>query len=320
MFPAATLGGALSETASDPDELRQQADVALYHAKERNRGQFIQYSPDMGTAQTRRFRAIRDVRLALVEDRLDAYYQPIVRLDTGEIVGFEALCRMMMPSGEIIAAANFHEATKDAQIAAELTQRMLLRVAHDVRAWLNKGLPIQHVGVNLSAVDFQSGDIRGRLHDVLEGAGVPLKHIIIEVTESVYLGQREHRIAQEIAALRNSGLRVALDDFGTGYASLTHLLTVPVDIIKIDKSFTDRLVPGDAGIFIVEGLMSIASNLGIKVVAEGIETQLQADQLLKLGCKLGQGYLYSKAVDRIAATALLEERGQRIENDVAILS
>jgi diguanylate cyclase (GGDEF)-like protein len=290
MFPAATLGGALSETASDPDELRQQADVALYHAKERNRGQFIQYSPDMGTAQTRRFRAIRDVRLALVEDRLDAYYQPIVRLDTGEIVGFEALCRMMMPSGEIIAAANFHEATKDAQIAAELTQRMLLRVAHDVRAWLNKGLPIQHVGVNLSAVDFQSGDIRGRLHDVLEGAGVPLKHIIIEVTESVYLGQREHRIAQEIAALRNSGLRVALD------------------------------VPGDAGIFIVEGLMSIASNLGIKVVAEGIETQLQADQLLKLGCKLGQGYLYSKAVDRIAATALLEERGQRIENDVAILS
>ncbi|HEV7437102.1 MAG TPA: EAL domain-containing protein [Pseudorhizobium sp.] len=311
IYPSATLGGALAKAGGDPEEVRQQADVALYHAKECSRGQYIQFTPELGTAQSQRFRAIRDVRLALAEDRLDAYYQPIVRLDTGDIVGFEALCRMRSPSGEIIAAKNFHEATKDAKLAVDLTNQMLLRVAQDIRSWLDNGQPLQHVGVNLSAVDLQAGGLHQRLTDIFERADVPLHHLILEVTESVYLGQRDHRIASEIDALRKVGLRVALDDFGTGYASLTHLLTFPVDIIKIDKSFTDRLLPGDAGLIIVEGLLGIANNLGLKVVAEGIETQLQADRLLQLGCKLGQGYLYSRAVDRKAATKLLQRHGQR---------
>jgi diguanylate cyclase (GGDEF)-like protein len=311
IYPSATIGGALANASNSLERVRRQADVALYHAKERSRGQYVQYTPELGTAQTDRFRAISDVRLALADDRLDAYYQPIVRLDTGDIVGFEALCRMRSPSGEVIAAANFHEATKDAHIAADLTQQMLLRVAQDIRAWLDDGLPVQHVGINLSAVDLQAGGMRQRLCDVFERAGVPLHHLILEVTESVYLGQRDHRIATEIEELRKVGLRVALDDFGTGYASLTHLLTFPVDIIKIDKSFTDRLLPGDAGLIIIEGLIGIASKLGLKVVAEGIETQLQADRLLQLGCNLGQGYLYSRAVDRRAATALLRRHGQR---------
>lgn len=311
ILPAATIGGALAESDSIPDKVRHYADIALYHAKERSRGKYIQYFPGLGTAFTRRFRAIRDVGTALLENRLDAHYQPIVRLDTRDIVGFEALCRMTTLSGEIVAAANFHEATTDARVAAELTQRMLLRVAADVRFWLDMGFPFQHVGVNLSAADFHAGNLGQRLSDVFENAGVPLEHIILEVTEAVYLTQRDHVVADEIKALRSKGLRVALDDFGTGFASLTHLLTVPVDIIKIDKSFIDRLVPGDAAAFIVEGLLGIARNLGIRVVAEGIEIADQADQLLNLGCTLGQGYLFSKAVDRTAATALLTASGQR---------
>lgn len=311
VFPAATIGGALADTNSNPEQIRQNADLALYDAKEHNRGHYTEYHPGLGTAITRRFGAIRDVSVALAEDRLDAHYQPIVRLDTREIVGFEALCRMTTRSGDIIAAANFHEATKDAHVAAELTQRMLLRVASDIRVWLDMGLPLQHVGINLSAVDFHSGDLRSRLCKVFDDAGVPLEHIILEVTESVYLGQRDHVVAQAIQALRSDGLRVALDDFGTGFASLTHLLTVPVDIIKIDKSFVDRLVPGDAAKFIIEGVIGIARNLGIRVVAEGIEMESQAAQLLELGCTLGQGYLFSKAVDRRAATDLLKRRGQR---------
>ncbi|MFN7102134.1 MAG: putative bifunctional diguanylate cyclase/phosphodiesterase [Pseudorhizobium sp.] len=310
VYPAATIGGAFADVGSDPEEIRQYADVALYHAKERCRGQYVQYYHGLRTAQTRRFRAIHEVGAALSESRLDAHYQPIFRLDTREIVGFEALARMTTPAGEIIAAAKFQEALKDAHIAAELTQRMMERVAGDIRLWLDKGLPLQHVGINLSAADFHTGDLRTRLCKVFGEAGVPLDHIILEVTESVYLGQRDHVVADAIQALRAEGLRVALDDFGTGYASLTHLLTVPVDIIKIDKSFIDRLVPGDAGIFIVEGLMGIARNLGIRVVAEGIEVQSQADHLLDLGCQLGQGYLFSKAVDRTAAADLLERFGQ----------
>ncbi len=313
IVPGATLGGCLAGPGETLDQVRQCADVALYHAKERSRGHFIEYSAGLGTAFTRRFRAIRDVSLALAENRIHAYYQPIVQLETGEVVGFEALCRMTMPSGEIIAAANFHEATKDAHVAAELTQCMLLRVASDMRAWLDSGLPLQHVGINLSAADFHTGHLQERLCAVFADAGVPLKHVILEVTESVYLGQRDHVVADEIQSLRNRGMRVALDDFGTGFASLTHLLTVPVDIIKIDKSFVERLVPGDGAVIIVEGVLSIANKLGLRVVAEGIETDAQLDQLLSFGCRLGQGYLFSKAVDRDAATSLLARHGQHAE-------
>ena len=311
IVPSVTLGGCIADRGDSPDQVRQCADIALYHAKDAHRGQFIEYAPGLGTVFTRRFRAIRDVSLALAEDRIDAHYQPIIRLDTGEVVGFEALCRMMTASGDIIAAANFHEATKDAHVAADLTQRMLSRVATDARRWLDLGLPFQHVGINLAAADFHAGNLQERLCGAFSDAGVPLKHIILEVTESVYLGQRDHVVANEIKALRERGMRVALDDFGTGFASLTHLLTVPVDIIKIDKSFVERLVPGDAAVIVVEGVMGIANKLGLRVVAEGIETAAQLDQLLKFGCTLGQGYLFSKAVDRDAATSLLTRFGQR---------
>ncbi|MCM2474101.1 EAL domain-containing protein [Rhizobium sp. CG5] len=315
VFPAATLGGAVASADEAPDQVRQNADYALYHAKERNRGQYIEFVPGLGTAITRRFRAIHDVSLALSEGRIDAHYQPIVRLETGEVVGFEALCRMITKTGDIVSAAHFQEAMKDAHVAAQLTFQMLQRVATDMRRWLDLDLPLQHVGVNLSAADFHNGSLLERLSETFGKAGVPLKHLILEVTESVYLGQRDHVVADEIKALRQHGLRVALDDFGTGFASLTHLLTVPVDIIKIDKSFIDRLVPGDGGSAIVEGLLGIAEKLGIRVVAEGIETNAQVHQLLALGCRLGQGYYYSKAVDREAAVMLLKRFGQSPRDD-----
>ncbi len=313
VFPKATIGGALAGADEAPDAVLQNADLALYHAKERSRGQYVQFADGLGTALTRRFRAIRDVGLALAQARIHAFYQPIVRLDNRQIVGFEALARMRTPSGEIVAAAHFHEATKDAQVAAELTQCMLEQVARDMRIWLDDGLPLQHVGVNLSAADLAGGNLNERICSVFEEAGVPLKHVIVEVTESVYFGQGGFDIGEEIRRLRSSGLRVALDDFGTGYASLTHLLTVPVDIIKIDKSFTDRLRPLDPAAFIVEGVIDIAHKLGIRVVAEGIEENAQAAQLLDLGCALGQGYLFSRAVDRDAAATLLRNYGQVAE-------
>jgi len=312
VFPAVTLGGALAADAMDSEQVRQNADIALYHAKEHARRQFIQFHPDLGTALTRRFRAVRDVGLALSENRIEPYYQPIVRLDTREAVGLEALCRMRTHSGDVVAAAYFHEATKDAHVASTLTERMLSRVAKDMRAWLDEGLPLQHVGVNLSAADFRKGGLSEKICQIFAKAGVPFDHLILEVTESVYIGQRDHVVADQIKAMRSEGLKVALDDFGTGYASLTHLLTVPVDIIKIDKSFIDRTRPSDAGMVIVEGLLSIAAKLGIRVVAEGIEDEEQARRLEAFGCKLGQGYLFARAMDRSKAGQFLRSHGQRL--------
>jgi diguanylate cyclase (GGDEF)-like protein len=313
VIPAATIGGARVADSNDSFDLaRQNADFALYHAKENLRGQYVQYSPDLRTAISDRFRAVRDVLLALADGRIEAYYQPIVRIDTAEIVGFEALCRLRSAAGKMVDAADFYEALKDAHVAVELTAKMLSIVAADMRRWLDMQLPFHHVCINLAAADFHTGRLRQQLCTIFERAGVPLEHVVLEVTEAVYLGRADHLVADEIKALRAEGFRVALDDFGTGFASLTHLLSVPVDIIKIDKSFVDRLVPGDAGLAIVEGLLGIANKLDIRVVAEGIETLDQAQQLLGLGCSLGQGYYFSRAIHREAATQLLAVSNPRV--------
>jgi diguanylate cyclase (GGDEF)-like protein len=307
ILPRATIGGAVvSSNDTDARSVRQHADFALYHAKETERGGFLLYWPGIGSTIESRFEVIREVDTALQEGRIDAFYQPIVQLDTGTVIGLEALCRLERPSGEIVSAAAFQEATSDVSVASRLTERMMEVVAADMRAWLDQGIPLQHVGINITSADFHSGTLHARLKAAFGRENVPLAHVILEVTETVYLGQRDPVVAREIKALRGHGLRVALDDFGTGYASLTHLLTIPVDIIKIDKSFVDHIALGDSSRAIVEGLVSIARKLGIQVIAEGIESEAQASLLAEIGCRHGQGYLFSQAVPREIATGLLK--------------
>jgi EAL domain-containing protein (putative c-di-GMP-specific phosphodiesterase class I) len=167
------------------------------------------------------------------------------------------------------------------------------------------GIPFQQVSVNVASADFYAGHLEEQVAQTFRDHGVPLKHVILEVTESVYMSQRDHVVARAIKAMRAMGIRIALDDFGTGFASLTHLLTVPVDFVKIDKSFIDKLVPGNASSAIVEGLISISRKLGICVVAEGIETECQLSYLQDSDAAFGQGYLFSKPLPREAATAML---------------
>jgi diguanylate cyclase (GGDEF)-like protein len=312
VVPRATIGGAVySQDDPNAESVRQNADYALYHAKETGRGGFVQYWAALGSNMTRRMGAIRDLSAALREDRVEAYYQPIFRLDTREIVGLEALCRMRV-GDNIVPAASFHEAMADAQVATSLTARMITLVAADLREWLDRGISFQHVGINISSADLSGGAVEQVLTAAFERERVPLDHVILEVTETVYMGRGDQAIQKAIRALRASGIRVALDDFGTGFASLTHLLTVPVDVIKIDKMFVDHLEPDGVSLTIVEGLIRIAKKMNIRIVAEGIETEEQVRQLCAIGCVLGQGYVFSRAVDRDTATALLLEHGQRI--------
>lgn len=307
-FPTVTIGLARSSENCSVAETRHQADIALYHAKEINRGSFAIYGAGMASAISKRMDAIKGVAAALKDNRIEAWYQPIVRIDTGEVIGVEALARMRSSEGEIVAAAHFPEAIEDGQVAANLTRQMIACIAHDVRNWLDLGIPFQNVGINLSAAEFSCSDLPESLQAAFAKENVPLHHAILEVTESVYLSEQ---VANKIRSLRAAGLKVALDDFGTGFASLTHLITVPVDIIKIDKSFIDRLGPDDIGTAIVEGILHIAKRLGIKVVAEGVETLMQANLLLERGCVLAQGYLYSKALPAHEMTLLLQRRSQR---------
>ncbi|KPF46895.1 bifunctional diguanylate cyclase/phosphodiesterase [Rhizobium sp. AAP43] len=309
IYPKATLGGARADRELSPDQVRQNADYALYHAKESARGQFVEYVPGLGSAIFERFRAVREVDQALRDDRIDAHYQPVIELSTGRILGFESLCRMTAPDGRLIEAAQFYEAMKDAHVGIEITNRMLERITRDGGQWAREGLAFSRIGFNLTAADFHRGRLTERIASACKDNGMAPSMIVAEVTESVYLTQKDGVVADEIRRLRNLGIKVALDDFGTGFASLTHLLTVPVDILKIDRRFVQRLFDAGGGSVITQGLLDIAEGLGMWVIAEGIEEEQQAEHLLGLDCKGGQGYFFSRPLHRDRALQLLREGG-----------
>jgi len=306
ILPSATIGAAvLSAADGTADVVHRNADLALYHAKETDRGGFVRHSPDLGTAMTHRVGAIREVASALAEGRIEAFYQPIFRLDTRAVVGVEALWRLINGRGEVSQGAAIQEAMKDARIASRLTRRMLTAVASDVRAWLALEGSLQHVSLNVSTADFHGGGFVEDLAEAFHREDVPLKHVILKVTEPVHMRRRDHVVARAFATMRARGVRIALDHFGTGFASLTDLLTGSVDILRIDRSLIDRLAPDDASVMVVEGLIGIASQLGIQSLAEGVETEGQAGQLRRFGCTLGQGHLFSEALPRELVTTML---------------
>ncbi|MBN9335000.1 EAL domain-containing protein [Devosia sp.] len=306
-----TMGGALFGTdGTDGDMLSQNADFALYHAKQARRGGYMAFHADLRTEMTHRIALVRQLDQALADDRVEPHYQPIVNIESGEIVGLEALARLRVGPDKVISAGEFHAALTDPRIAFELTGKMLEQVARDMRGWLDAGVNFQHVGVNVTTGDFQRGDLAERIIDIFGRADVPLRHIVLEVNEAVFMGGSDMLVPRAVEALRERGLLVALDDFGTGFASLTHLLTFPVDIIKIDRSFVARLGVDGPSETVVSGLIDIARKLGMRTVAEGVEREEQANALHRFGCRLGQGFLYSRPVSAQHCTRLLDAYGQ----------
>lgn len=307
-----TLGGAVFGVDADTaDALCQNADFALYQAKQSHRGLYVGFRPDLRTAMVERIEIVRQIDTAMAEGRIIPHYQPIVRLESGEIVGLEALARLVMPDGDVIPAGTFHAALEDPRIAYQLTGKMLEQVARDVRFWLDQGIPFQHVGVNVTTGDFVRGDLAERLSAIFAAQHVPLNHIVLEVNEAVFMGGEDGLVPHAVEALRDQGILVALDDFGTGFASLTHLLNFPVDIVKIDRSFVEKLGTDQPSEVVVRAILDIARRLDMRVIAEGVESTKQVGVLRQYGCVLGQGYLFSRPVPQDDATRLLRLFGQK---------
>lgn len=305
VIPQATMGVALVSGEEDaPEIVRHNADIALYHAKETRRGGFVCYRHGMRTRIVARLSSIESVHAALAEERIEAWYQPIVRLEDRRILGLEALCRMETLSGEIVTAGAFAEATSDPRIAPILTRRMLSTVYNDMCAWHAMGIEFGYVGVNVTAVDLRGGRLAKALDEIFEDKEL-IARLVIEVTETVYIGERDKVVVEAVRALKARGVQIALDDFGTGFASLTHLLDMPVDFIKIDQSFTSRLPNDEVSATIISGLVAIADKLGAEVTAEGVETRAQAAMLERLGCAVGQGFLFARAKNRSETARLL---------------
>jgi diguanylate cyclase (GGDEF)-like protein len=274
-------------------ELLKSADMALYEAKARGRNGLVVFDQEIRKESDDRVRIRAEVRDTLPEKQFVPYYQPKIRLDTGEIAGFEALLRWDHPSG-VRSPGSIMPAFEDPELSRALCAAMLDRIFADMARWHTKEVAFGRVAFNASSSEFNGFDLAGHLIWRLRAIGLAPTHLGVEVTEAVFLDGAAESIAATLARLRSAGIEIALDDFGTGFASLTHLQDFPVDVIKIDQSFVRRLVTDADSRAITSAVLSLGRSLGKTVVAEGVETAEQAQLLMAARCDQVQGFYFAR--------------------------
>ncbi len=292
-----SIGAAVfPDHGTTPKDLMVSADMALYAAKAEGRSTTIEYRPYLRDEVQRFAAMVGTARDAIQGDRIVPYYQPKLDLANGSIVGFEALLRWRDKKDGVHLPAGIAAAFEDHEVAAELSDRIIGQSIGDMRRWLEQGVTFGHVAVNASAAEFRRDDFAERVLEALHKADIPPECFQLEVTETVFLGRGAEFVQRALSVLNETGVRIALDDFGTGYASLRHLKEFPVGAVKIDRSFVRDMGNGANDEAIIKAVINLGKNLGIKVIAEGIETMSQAERLIELGCDYGQGFLFSEAV------------------------
>ncbi len=295
MGVSATCGLVEIDERSIAREIIRKADLALYHGKEREPGRVHAYVPELEQANHHRQAAIAKVREALDRDRIFAGYQPIIDLRTSRLVGLEALMRLSVSNGEQITASQVLPAILDPILSREIGERMLSSVCRELAEIEQSQPDLQFVSINATEADLLSRDFADNLLSRLNEVKISPAKITLEVTETMLMVNDTTTVQNVLSELSAAGMRIALDDFGTGFSSLSHLRDFPIDAVKIDKSFIKSITAEHQSRLIVQALINMASNLGIEVIAEGVETKEQRNLLLQLGCNLGQGFLISPA-------------------------
>jgi EAL domain-containing protein (putative c-di-GMP-specific phosphodiesterase class I) len=305
----ATAGLAFYPThGTSSEDLLKAADIALYAGKTSQRGALSIFEPSMRAGLQRRASMLNVARIAVRDKLVVPHYQPKVELVTRQIAGFEALLRWQHRTLGLQSPATISAAFDDTNLAIELGDQMRMTIAQDLRHWLNLGLKPGRIAINLAPAEFRYEQLAPRVLAPFERLNVPLEALEIEITETVLLGRDSDNVARTLACFRDQGVRIALDDFGTGYASLTHLKTFPVDVIKIDRSFVTSLRPESNDAAIVDAVVSLAKRLGMEVVAEGVEQLEQLHYLNAQGCEYGQGFLFGRAMPAEQVELLLSGR------------
>jgi diguanylate cyclase (GGDEF)-like protein/PAS domain S-box-containing protein len=304
---AATAGVATTRDSADADELLRHADLALYAAKSAGKRQWRRYQPVLAAGMIRRQEVQSALGEALASSAFTLAYQPIVALDSGEIAGFEALVRWPHPDWGLMMPGEFIALAEESGQIVPLGAWVLRQAAQDMARWRAEGHSGLYVNVNVSARQFLVPDFAGSVADALASSGLDACALVLELTESALL-DHDDRVNSALKEVKRAGVRLAIDDFGTGYSTLSYLQELPIDVLKIDKSFTNGVAASPRQRVLVEGIIAIASGLDLQVVAEGIETEEQRRALVAAGCGYGQGYLLAKPAGPDQAAELIRRR------------
>jgi diguanylate cyclase (GGDEF)-like protein len=308
VYATGSIGIAIApDHGSDPDALQKNADLALYAAKASGRRTYRFFESAMTERLTIRHVLERDLRQAIAAGEFDLHYQPVVNLRTMKTTGLEALLRWTHPVHGAVPPSTFIPVAEDAGLIGEIGRWVLTQACADAAQWP----PHLKVSVNLSAAQFEQGDIVEDIRAALSRAGLRPDRLVVEITESLLLTESTTTL-NTLHRLKTLGIDIAMDDFGTGYSSLSYLRKYPFDRIKIDRTFVSAASPGDQNLAIIQTIVQLGASLGMTTVAEGIETETDLQMLVATGCPEGQGYLFSPPVPRDKVFEILEAHESRM--------
>ncbi len=314
VFISASIGIAVfPDDGADCDALLKNADLAMYRSKEKGRNQYHLFTQEMSDVLAERMALHSALHLALDQQGLELHYQPIMAVDTRRCVGAEALARWQHPKLGWVPPNKFIALAEENSLIFPLGEWALREACRQMKAWLDAGLTLDTLAVNVSGKQITHGDFTSMARRILEETGCPPERIVLELTESFIMRESEGAIAA-LNQLRNLGFGIAIDDFGTGYSSLSYLKRLPVTKLKLDQSFV-RDIPDDKNdAAIARAILGLGRALGLDVVAEGVETEAQHEFIRAEACALSQGYLYSQALTPAAFTEFFSGHGTLAAN------
>jgi diguanylate cyclase (GGDEF)-like protein/PAS domain S-box-containing protein len=316
IFTTASIGIALSSTGYNyPEELLRDADTAMYRAKARGKGRHEVFDKVMHARAISLLQLENDLRRAIEREEFVIHYQPIVKLSTGLISGFEALVRWQHPERGLVSPLEFIPLAEETELIIPISHWVLRESCRRIRQWQlqSPAMATLSISVNLSGKQFKQSGLVEYIKQTLQETNLAPACLRLEITESVVMENAEITTAM-LRQLRSLGVQLSIDDFGTGYSSLSYLHRLPVNNLKIDRSFVSQMRPGNENSEIVRTIITLARNLNMEVVAEGIETEDQLGQLKALSCDYGQGFLLSKPVPAENASALLQSNSAGLAN------
>jgi len=291
-----------------PDQVLRDVEIALHHAKGDGRGGYRIFHPDMQSAEIDLYRTVGSLRYALEKNQFELYYQPVVSISSNHLVGFEALIRWNHPSLGTVPAAKFISIAEDSGLIYPIGIWTLHKACEQIETWKKQfpNIPRITIGINISAKQLQDANLIDEIHTLLLETGIAPETLILEITESSVI-QNMNLAIQNTQKLKELGIQIHLDDFGIGHSSLNVLHNLPIDTLKLDRSFVSRIAKDPRSLDIVKSVVSLCKKLDIDVVAEGIETEFEVNILKNIQCELGQGYYFSKPVDEENASLLIRK-------------